>query len=315
MKRRSEEPGDTPKTKNVKTDQPGASARPGPPANRFQLSAKGSAGQKAANVPNRPLPKPTTPSSPQKPSVKTTSKPQTSSSPAPTANANGASAPKRGFASIMAKAQAAQEAANAAGSSAIKHKPVEKLTRRERLRMAEEQKAAAKGGKGAGAGARGGAHGDRSRSGTPNAPAGQKKKAPELSYKGTMKNPASTAPTKPAREPLSYKGTARKSSPATAAAAQKKKRLQDDKYSGYVSWSDLDDAEDDEGPDDYESDVSSDMEGGFDDVEKEEQSALRAARKEDQEALEEEERLKREKEARKKRLQMLNKSAAGKRKF
>ena len=207
----------------------------------------------------------------------------------------------------MAKAQAAQEAAKAAGPSTIKHKPVDKLSRRERARMLEEQKAqgkaVAKGGKAAAVGPQG----DSSRSGTPLAP-GQKKKAPELSYKGTMKKPTTE------HQPLTYKGTMRTLTPAAAREKEKQKRLKDDKYSGYVSWSDLDDAEDEEG-EDYESDVSSDMEGGFDDMEKEEQSALRAARKEDQEALEEEERLKREKAERKRKLQMLSKTAAARKKY
>lgn len=208
----------------------------------------------------------------------------------------------------MAKAQAAQEAAKAAGPSQIKHKPVEKLSRREKARMLEEPKAqeraAAKGLKGHAAA---GPKGDRSRSGTPIGP-GQKKKLAELSYKGTMKKPA------PEREPLSYKGTMRKVDPDAVREKEKKKRLADDKYSGYVSWSDLDDAEE-EDQDDYESDASSDMEGGFDDVEREEMSALRAARKEDQEALQEEERLKREKLERKRKLQLLSKSAAAKKKY
>ena len=208
----------------------------------------------------------------------------------------------------MAKAQAAQEAAKAAGPSTIKHKPVDKLSRRERARMLEEQKAqgkaVAKGGKAAAVGPQG----DSSRSGTPLAP-GQKKKAPELSYKGTMKKPTTVE-----REPLTYKGTMRRPDPAAAREKEKQKRLKDDKYSGYVSWSDLDDAEDDE-PVDYESDVSSDMEGGFDDMEREEMSALRAAKKEDQEALEEEDRLKREKLERKRKLQQLSKTAAARKKY
>lgn len=308
VKRRSEEPSGTPQTKSVKIEQPTSTVRPAAPTSRFQLTAKGTAGQKAAAVPDRPSPKPTASSSPQKVPSKPVPRLNSSHSPAPTTNANGAPPAKRGFASIMAKAQAAQEAAKAAGPSGIKHKPVEKLSRRERARLLEEHKAQLKAGGKAGKGpVAAGAIGDRSRSGTPNAPA-PKKKAVELSYKGTMKKPATE------REPLNYKGTMRKVDPAAVREKEKKKRLTDDKYSGYVSWSDLDDAEDDE-QDDYESDASSDMEGGFDDVEREEMSALRAAKKEDLEALEEEEKLKREKEARKKKLLQLSKSAAAKKKY
>ena len=57
------------------------------------------------------------------------------------------------------------------------------------------------------------------------------------------------------------------------------------------------------------------MEGGFDDVDHEEQLALRAAKKEDQEALEEEDRHRREKEERRKRLEQLSRNAATKKRF
>jgi hypothetical protein len=106
----------------------------------------------------------------------------------------------------------------------------------------------------------------------------------------------------------------RAGAPASKGAAGKNKRPQD-KYSGYVSWSDLDDAsEEGEEEDGYGSDASSDMEGGFDEMEREEFISGRQARKEDEKALAEEEKLKREKEARRKRLEMMNKAAAGGRK-
>ena len=110
------------------------------------------------------------------------------------------------------------------------------------------------------------------------------------------------------REEFTYKGTMRKAAPG---AAKPKKPLQH-KYDGYVSWSDLDDAEDDE-EEGYDSE--SDMDAGFDDMESEERMALAAARKEDQEALEEEERHRREKMERKRKLAALNKSAAARKKY
>jgi hypothetical protein len=67
--------------------------------------------------------------------------------------------------------------------------------------------------------------------------------------------------------------------------------------------------------DDYASDASSDMEGGIWDVEQEEQLALKAAKQEDAEALAEEQRLKREKEARRKKLAEMSKQAAAKKKY
>lgn len=226
-------------------------------------------------------------------------KPAASTAPAAT---DGAPAAPRGFAAIMAQAKAAQEANKAAGVNTIKHKPVERLTKKERLKLREEakQKGTAKGGKAAVA--------DRSRSGTPSDPKSAVKKAPETGYKGTMKKAmvALSAPT--------YTGTMKKAVPGAAQKKDQKKGLGQDKYGGYASWSDLDDAEDDdeEGYDSYESD---DMEAGFDDVDGEEQLALKSARKEDLEALQEEERLKKEKEERKRRLAALSKSAAAKKKF
>jgi hypothetical protein len=197
----------------------------------------------------------------------------------------------------MERAKAAQEAAKTTGSNSIKHKPVEKMTRRERLRMMEEAKAQQKGSK-----RRKQGQSDRSRSITP---VTTKPTPTETSFKSTMKKKA---------EPLSYKGTMRDVGPGEAKDKSKAKGHAQDKYGGYASWSDLDDAEEDE-EEEYESDASSDMEGGFDDVEQEESLALRAARQEDQRALEEEEAHRKEKLARKRRLEELSKSAAAKRKY
>lgn len=227
-----------------------------------------------------------------------------------TPTTDGAAKPKRGFAAIMEKAKAAEEAAKAAGSSMIKHKTVEKMTKREREKA---QQAAAVNGKPGVKGGKAAALADRSRSGTPNdgKGGGVVKKAPEIAYKGTMKGPP---PKKPMPE-IAYKGTMRKSIPGEQIAKPAaKKGMPQDKYGGYASWSDLSGAEDEE-EEDYESDASSMMEAGLDDVEAEETMALRAARREDQEALEEENRLKREKDERKKKLLALSKSAAAKKKY
>ncbi|CAK4032024.1 Hypothetical predicted protein [Lecanosticta acicola] len=220
-----------------------------------------------------------------------------------------ATQPKKGFASIMAQAKAAQEAAKAAGHSVIKHKPVEKMTKRERTKMQEEAALKQK---------TGGAVGklavnDRSRSNTPvDAKNGLQKKAPASTYKGTMKKNVE-------RQQSTYKGTMNKAAPAAAQSklAGKKNSLAQDKYGGYASWDDLDEAEDEEEEEEgYDSEGSSDMmDAGFDDMEREETAALKAARQEDQEALEEEERHRREKLERKKKLQALSRSAAAKKKF
>jgi hypothetical protein len=207
----------------------------------------------------------------------------------------------------MEKAKAAQEAAKAAGHSTIKHKPVEKLSRRDRQRAQEAAAANQKAGVGM-KGAKMAPLSARSRSNTPGdvtKSAALQKKAPDVGYKGTMKK---------AMPEVAYKGTMRGSGPGlTPARPVAKAGVSRNRNDGYVSWSDLDDAEDDE--EDYESDASSAMEAGMDDVEEEEARALRAAKREDQEAAEEEERHRLEKLERKKKLLALSKNAAAKRKY
>lgn len=168
--------------------------------------------------------------------------------------------------------------------------------RQERQRMMEEAKAQQKTAK-----SRKPGQPDMSRSQTP---VPTKAGPTETTFKGTMKKRA---------EPLAYRGTMRAVGPGESKEKLKAKGQAQDKYGGYASWSDLDDAEDEE--EGYGSDASSDMEGGFDDMEEEETSALRAAKKEDQEALAEEEAHRKEKLARKRRLEELSKHAAAKRKY
>lgn len=205
---------------------------------------------------------------------------------------------------MLEQAKAAQEAAKAANAGGIKHKPVEKLNKKERLRMMEEHKARQKSAKMAP---------DRPEGGSSrNIPSGvakpglsTKRPAEPLAYQGTMK--------KAAAAPLAYQGTMRREPLGGAKEKSKQRGMGQDKYGGYASWSDLSDAEDeDQDEDAYDSDE--DMEAGFDDVGIEEEMALRAARKEDQEASLEEERLKAEKAQRKRKLHDLSrKAAAGKR--
>lgn len=143
----------------------------------------------------------------------------------------------------------------------------------------------------------------------------EKRKPADLGYQGT----ARPAPKKPE---VGYKGTARPAAAATptarpgasASALKKKPKPAQDRYAGYANWSDLDDMDDEE-EEDYDSEGSSDMEGGIWDVEREEAEALKAAKKEDAEALAEENELKRIKEERKKKLAAMNKAMAAKRKY
>ncbi|EMC93214.1 hypothetical protein BAUCODRAFT_232937 [Baudoinia panamericana UAMH 10762] len=297
VKRRSEEPEPTPRAKLVKTEQVGAQKPPTAPSNRFQLSSKPGL-NRTSSMTERPRGNGVAPSlSPAKPVARSLN---ATSTPTPPGTADGSVKPKKGFASILEKAKAAQAAAQVTGSGGIKHKAVERLSRKERLRLHEEEMARQKA-------AKKDAKPDRSRSNTPNitaSPGGVgQKKVVETSYKGTMK--------KPPADTLAYRGTMRAGGSGPKPAP--KKGQPQDKYGGYASWSDLDDAEEeDEGRSAYDDYDSDDMEGGFDDVEAEEREALRAAKKEDEEALAEEERLRREK---RRRLEALSKSAAAKRKF
>ncbi|KAF7186908.1 hypothetical protein HII31_11702 [Pseudocercospora fuligena] len=298
VKRKSEDQSSGPQAKVVRTEvkvpvrpsQNGQVATAKPAASASTTTAASYKGT------SRPL----TTSQPAKAAAKPAAKPA-AAAPKPAGNAaaaNAAPAPvPKGFAAILAQAKAAQEASKAAATNTIKHKPVERLTKKERMRLREEAKSkgSGKGGKAAAA--------DRSRSGTPSDPKAAAKKASDTGYKGTMKKAVVAPPT------TSYTGTMKKAVPGAAPKKDPKKGLGQDKYGGYASWSDLSAAEDEdeEGYDSYESD---DMEAGFDDVEGEEQLALKSARKEDLEALQEEERHRREKEERKRKLAALSKTAA-----
>jgi hypothetical protein len=115
------------------------------------------------------------------------------------------------------------------------------------------------------------------------------------------------APRPPLHAPpsSSYKGTMGITSGRAAKPPPKQKRY--DEYLG----TDEDDVSDDMGgygedeEDDYASDVSSDMEAGLDDLDAEEQRALKAAKEEDARELALENQLKREKEEKRKRLMAL----------
>lgn len=292
QKRRSEEPESQPRQKIVKVGPQNPSSGKPAPSSRFQLSStKPSAATRPASSPQRPTDKRT-------PSSLTVAQASNGAS----NTSSNATAAKRGFASILEKAKAAQDAAKASNSGAgIVHKPAERLSKKDRLRMREEALAQRKAGKAG--------QPDRSRSGTP---LGAKSStitshSKDMIFKGTAKKKTAV--------PLSYKGTMRAEGTA-AKAAPPKKGAPKDEYGGYASWSDLDDAEDldEEEEEDYGSD-SDDMEGGFDDLQAEEMAALRAAKKEDDEALEEEARLKKEKMERQRRLQALSKNAASKKRY
>ena len=116
---------------------------------------------------------------------------------------------------------------------------------------------------------------------------------------------------KAARPPLhappssSYKGTMGLSASRPAKPLPKRK-----KYDEYLGTDEEDVSDDMDGygedeEDDHGSEASSDMEAGLDDMDAEEQRALRAAKEEDARELALENRLKREKEERRRALQSL----------
>lgn len=211
------------------------------------------------------------------------------SKPAPVAAAKSASSapPKKGsFQEIMARAKAAQEASRTVGS--IKHKPVEKLSKKDKL--AQEAEAKAKQGTAAASRAapKAQAKGPEPKNSKPSEP--EKKKPADLGYQGTMRPSPST-----------YQGTMNKGSALKSRSGSYDRsrstslgaRPPPKRYSYY--------GEDDEDMDDEEDyDSESDMEAGVFDVDREEQEALRIARREDELALKEEEELKRKKLERKK---------------
>ncbi|KAF2238103.1 hypothetical protein EV356DRAFT_564295 [Viridothelium virens] len=214
-------------------------------------------------------------------------------------SASASTAPKSRYLATLEKAKAAQAAKSSVGI--IKHKPIERLQKKDRLAL----KAEASGRKKPHA-AKPAPSSKDTRNGVKSEDASKVRPKPaESGYKGTMR-PSAAAPT-------AYKGTMRASAstPNLAkgrpSAPDKTRSKEKGRMAGYASYSEADsyDDEDDEELEEEEeegghgSDMSSDMEAGMDDVFDEEQLSLRVARKEDDEALKEENELRARKEARK----------------
>lgn len=222
-----------------------------------------------------------------KPMIKTTT--NTGVGKATISPASAGTAPKKGsFAETLARAAATQKASTTKPSlGTIQHKATEKLSNQEKKARLEQLKNQKLGAKSARSGSR-----PLSRSQSPEKGKSSsatavkpKKTSADLGYKGTMRPSAPAAP--------AYKGTMR-----TGLDAAKPKEQSKARYAGYTSYSDEDDDEEEEGYDDL-----SDMEAGMDEMYEEEEFSLRHAKREDLEAKKEEDRLKREKEQRKKLLQ------------
>lgn len=233
-----------------------------------------------------------------------------------TSPSSAAQPPKKGsYQEVLARAKAAQQAAQGIGT--IKHKPVEKISKRERERREAEASAKAKQAIGRGS-QNGKINGSASTSAKPGEPVKEKKKPVELSYKGTMR-PANSTPSS------TYKGTMLLSSAPRPAPPRKpvsrlpersrstplprRPREPNVRYAGYASYSEHESEEEEEEADDVGSEATSDMEATGFDIEEEEMKSLKVARKEDEEAAREEDELKRQKAERKRKLQQMAASA------
>jgi protein SPT2 len=295
----------------------GALPRPAAASPARPIAYRGTARADAAKPVARPVAKPlskiqtgsTTTSPAIKPEKTSTATPTTPVAPSPAA-----APPKKGsYAEILARGKAAAQVVKP-NIGTIKHKPTEKLSRRERLALQEVTKK----GKSKSAPIRDKKPedrikaGERSRTGSseptsrkPGEPPKEKRKPLVLDYQGTMRRPASAEPP--------YRGTmnlARPNQPRKPSANDIRGRgnapgSRDQKEPRYASYSD--DEPDEE--DDYASDASSDMEADAFEVDREEELALRAARAEDAKAAAEEAEHRRKKDERKK---MLAKMAADK---
>ncbi|PLB48075.1 hypothetical protein P170DRAFT_465556 [Aspergillus steynii IBT 23096] len=218
-----------------------------------------------ASTSAKPRPTIASPAKPSKPSINSNTsgaqKPASASSKAP---------PKGSYADLMMKAKALQDKAPSQVGM-FKHQavPKEKLSKVERKKKTQEAQTKGK------------EDPTAKKSGSaPNAAHGKpvKKREPEeLAYKGTAKPPP--APALP-----EYRGTA--GLPSRVNPQDRKSQGRGagrSRMNEYLGTDEEDEGEYADDYDDYYSDASSDMEGGFDDVEEEEAKALAAARREDEE--------------------------------
>ncbi len=212
----------------------------------------------------------------------------------PTSSATTAKVPRPGsFAALMAEAKAAQKQRAKSEVGLIKHQATSKirLSKSERRKQEEGDKAMR---------AKLGKQPQTNSKVEKRAPLDPKKRS-EYSYLGTAKS----AP------PISsYKGTAGRPSqhrPSSADARQKAGKTPR-RYDEYLGTDEEDEGDDIEAVDmdnGYGSDASSDMEADAFDVEEEETKALREARADDARELARENKLKREKEQRRRKLEAL----------
>ncbi|KAF2278198.1 uncharacterized protein EI97DRAFT_431467 [Westerdykella ornata] len=277
-------------------------AKPKTPVSTTSVPYRGPAGNgasAAARTPVTAIKKPGTSAS-DTASKQSTGPTKTGSVTSPTSTAPSSAKKTSGYLALLERAKEAQKSKPV--TPLIKHEPTKILSKKERLAL----RAQALGKK-----PPAGVLGSQVRPGSTKTEAKDVRKSTEIAYQGTAR------PTKKPAEVLTYQGTARPSSVGPSSKAglpsgKAKPKQSQGRYGGYASWSDEEEEEDIE--EDGYSDES-DMEGGIWDVEQEEQMALKAAKKEDAEALAEEMRMKREKEERKRKLMAMSRAAAARRKY
>ncbi len=201
--------------------------------------------------------------------------------------------PSGSFAALMAEAKVAQQQRAKSEVGQIKHQATvkERLSKTERKRREDEEK---------GLRLKLGKRPQHNSKVEKRVQPGAKARS-ESSYKGTAK---------PMPPVSSYKGTAgrpsqHRSSPSGPRQQKGKKSTRYDEYLGTDEEDEIIGSDVDELDDKSKSDVSSDMEAGALDVEEEESKALREARADDAKELALENKMRREKEERRRRLQAL----------
>ncbi|QDS68073.1 hypothetical protein FKW77_009907 [Venturia effusa] len=281
--------------------QNGESARPAVASSSGTSGYRGTARPENGRSAIKPIQRAqTTSTSSLKPLIKGESKPvpvKAPAAPAPTATP----LKKNSYKEIMARGK--QNVTTIPSLGVIKHKQTEKLSKKEReklaLENAEKAKATAARDKKLGLGRRPGSSEPGTGTGTGKTAeqTKEKRKAPDLGYTGTARPRAKSA------EPPPYRGTMGLPRPGQVRRPQPAAQKQaGSRYSRYAD--DSDEEMDDEEEEDYGSDLS-DMEAGIDDVEAEEEEALREAKKADAAEKALELKLKREKLERKNKLTAL----------
>lgn len=227
-------------------------------------------------------------------------------------SANPAGGKKKSYKDMMARARAAQAtqpqtppSGQIRHSTAVSKKKVERREAREQARQAtksgKELKFAPEVSKSGSSTTKTSPSGKNAKNNPVEAAVKKKKERPPLEYKGTMRGSAATSATKAPLNKPSVAPMKRKEPPKYNSESDSDVEVPE--LGKRYTYADSSDEEEDEG---YDSEASSEMEGaGFDALEAEEQASLRAARKEDAQALEEEESHRLEKLARKKKLQQL----------